>query len=496
MMNQMPKYFIASLLLGLPFVVAACGDETPDDGGGGETSTGGTDGSGGRNSTGGGNGEGGSGNGTGGTVEPVTCGEAPDPADGPLFELGDCLAAAGPTEAVRCSAAGAFAEDSDWLAGWTNFSTDSSGVPDGAADEVVSGDIDEDTTWTADKVWGIEGTVHVLDGVTLTIEPGTVIKGSSSPSPGTLVISRGGKINAVGTAEEPIVFTSLQNDGNKTAGGWGGVILLGRADNFSGANVLIEGLADDELNRHGPGDGEADDAHDCGVMRYVRIEFGGIELANDNEINGLTMGSCGSDTDISYVQVNTTLDDGFEWFGGNMNANHLVVNNAGDDDFDVDTGWRGTLDTIFGRKIVSLTADPNGFEWDGPNDSAGANRMPKTRGVATNVTLCGTGELYESSFGAVLREEIEGEIDNLVVVGFDAGFDIRNNFGSQEDPLVTISNSLSWGHIDGLSYAENPEATECEGEEPPAYLCTDDDAGFDEAAWFNDGEGNLDLDAQ
>jgi hypothetical protein len=360
----------------------------------------------------------------------------------------------------------------DWMEDWTNFSIDSSGVSDDDADTVLDDDIDSDMTLTADKIWELQGTVHVLDGATLTIEAGTVIKGDAGTQ-GTLVISRGGKIIAVGTKDAPIVFTSTADEGDKAAGQWGGVIILGKASNFKGAEVAIEGLLEDPINNHG-GTVNNDNS---GELKYVRIEFGGIELSDDNEINGLTLGSVGSGTKLSYIQVNTTLDDGFEWFGGRVDAHHLVVNNAGDDMFDVDTGYQGDIDTIFGRQVVPLTSDPNGFEWD--SDLA-QDATPHTIVTLTNATLCGTGELGAPNFGMVLRENVRGSIDNLAFTGFDFGIDTRDNrLESDDSEKMTIENSTSWAHLDGISKDESPDGGP-----------TDNDLGFDEAAWFIDGTGN------
>src|SRR6185436_3602697 len=123
---------------------------------------------------------------------------------------------------------------------------------------------------------------------------------------------------------------------------------------------LIEGLADQPENHHGG----TDDADNSGSIKYVRIEYAGFQLAPDVEVNGLTMGSVGSGTSISYVEVNHGLDDCFEWFGGTVNVDHIVCNTDGDDMFDMDRGYRGTLDTAFGRKRLNPSADPSGFEWD------------------------------------------------------------------------------------------------------------------------------------
>lgn len=326
-------------------------------------------------------------------------------------------------------------------------------------------------TLTSDKVWILDGIVHVADGQTLTIEPCTRIEGEPGSPPGTLVVSRGGKIMAEGEADAPILFTSALSEGEREAGQWGGVILLGDAPNFRGDAVLIEGLADEEENYHGGDD--ADD--DSGVMTYVRIEYGGYELMAGNEINGLTMGSVGSGTEIHHIMVNTTLDDCFEWFGGTVDAHHLICSNAGDDMFDADQGYAGSIEFLFGRMSEVSSSDPSGFEMDSDPDSTDA---PVTNVTASNVTLCGAGEaLSATARGLVLRENLTGEFDNIVVTGFDNGVDIRDDFGSPADPNVTLANSIFFVQ------QMNDIAADETGDD-------DNDSGFSEVDWFEMGVNN------
>lgn len=328
-------------------------------------------------------------------------------------------------------------------------------------------------TLTSDKVWVLDGLTYVADGETLTIEPCTRIEGVSGTPPSTLIVSRGATIMAEGTADEPILFTSEVPEGGRAAGDWGGVMLLGKASNFNGEEVLIEGLADAEENHHG---GTADD-DSSGVLTYIRIEFGGYELSANNEINGLTMGSVGSGTVIDHIMVNTTLDDCFEWFGGTVNADHLVCNNGGDDMFDADQGYTGTLEFLFGRAQESSSSDPNGFEMD----SSLSNLEPVTEVTASNVTMCGVGQTGAAkSRGVVLRENVTGEFDNIVVTGFDVGVDARDTFGTPADPSVTIANSLFFDQ----NTADLEDPTDDDGGATPG------DMGFDEDDWFSMGDNN------
>lgn len=203
---------------------------------------------------------------------------------------------------------------------------------------VLQGRITQDSTLTADKQYLLRGFVTVERGATLTIEPGTIIYGEKETK-GSLIIKRGGKIYANGTKDRPIVFTSAQPVGQRAAGDWGGVIILGEAPiNVPGGTAVIEGgLGDDGIY----GGNNPDDS--SGVFRYVRIEFPGIPYQPDNEINGLTLGGVGRKTLIEYVQVSYSGDDSFEWFGGNVNARYLVAYKGLDDDFDTDFGWSGKV---------------------------------------------------------------------------------------------------------------------------------------------------------
>ena len=173
--------------------------------------------------------------------------------------------------------------------------------------------------------------MYVEDGATLTIEPGTIIKGEKS-SKGSLIVKRGGKIIANGTVDKPIVFTSNQAKGSRAAGDWGGLVLLGKAP-VNKTPAVIEG---ENLTQFGG----TDAADNSGSLKYVRIEFAGIAFETDKEINGLTFGGVGSGTTIDYVQVSHSGDDSYEWFGGTVNAKHLIAFRGLDDDFDTDNRFQ------------------------------------------------------------------------------------------------------------------------------------------------------------
>ena len=302
-----------------------------------------------------------------------------------------------------------------------------------AATVSVTENITTDTTWTADNEYILTDIIFVTDGATLTIEPGTTIKAEPKSvnafDPGTLVITRGSKIMAQGTAAAPIVFTSTLDDGTLTnidTGLWGGIIILGNAviNTQSGEN-FIEGLEQSELGLYGGND----DADSSGVMRYVSIRHGGTNLASDNEINGLTMGAVGSGTTIEFIEVFANLDDGYEWFGGSVNTCYLISAFCGDDAFDFDEGFRGTHQFWFA--IQNTDADGGsgeGGEQDGGTDPE--DGVPFSTPMIYNATFIGGGETTGKSGndGFNIR-------DNSAVNYFNSIFtDFRGNaFNGIED---------------------------------------------------------------
>lgn len=236
----------------------------------------------------------------------------------------------------------------------------------------VALNIEADETWTADNVYILEGRITVLDGVTLTIEPGTIIKGNhgSGPNATALIIGRGGTLNANGTADSPIVFTSIADDilpgeligttMDPTLNGlWGGLLILGKAPISADAEaVQIEGIPPSDLNGLYGG---TDPLDNSGSITYVSIRHGGANIGEGNEINGLTLGGVGSATTIENIEIIANQDDGIEWFGGTVNVTNALVWNTGDDAIDTDQSWSGTLDNV-----IILNPGDECFELDGP----------------------------------------------------------------------------------------------------------------------------------
>jgi hypothetical protein len=270
----------------------------------------------------------------------------------------------------------------------------------------VSGEITSDVTWTADSTPTLETLVFVRAPATLTIEAGTVVKGKANSA---LVIDRGARIMAKGTAQRPIVMTS--GAATRKSGDWGGLVLVGRArTNDPGGQGTAEGFAAANVYYGGN-----DDADSSGAVEYVRIEFAGYQVSPDNELNGLSMYSVGSGTSIHHVQVHFGLDDGFEWFGGTVNAKYLLSTGNQDDSFDMDRGWRGKAQFLVAVQDEAVKSD-NGFECDNQKDDPVAE--PVTSPTIYNVTLVGKKAAGSEGHGLYLRRGMAGTIANALIYGF------------------------------------------------------------------------------
>lgn len=287
----------------------------------------------------------------------------------------------------------------------------------------ISGDLTSDATWTSDNIYLLTGYCYVKSGVTITIEPGTVIKGDKV-SKGTLIVERGGKLIADGTYYKPIVFTSNQPSGSRSYGDWGGVVLCGKATvNLPGGEGVIEG---------GPGSLfggglTPDDNDNSGIIRYVRIEFAGIPFQPNQEINGLTLGGVGKATIIDHVQVSYCGDDSFEWFGGTADAKYLISHRAWDDDFDTDNGFSGRVQygVVLRDPDIADQSGSNGFESD--NDGQGNAVSPYTSPVFSNVSVFGPqftpSTIINSQYRRALhlRRNTKIKVYNSLFAGYPTG---------------------------------------------------------------------------
>jgi hypothetical protein len=330
-----------------------------------------------------------------------------------------------------------------WTNGWTEWDPQNHVYP--APTVTITSNITTNTVWTSGNVYLLQGQIYVKAGATLTIQPGTIIQGSKSVAGSGLFICTGSKLIAVGTASQPIVFTSDQPVGSRSIGDWGGVILMGLADNNNPGGINnIEGIPPSADTQYGGGT-TPNDNDNSGDLEYVRIEFPGYVYQPNKEINGLTFGAVGRGTKIDYIQVSFSNDDSFEWFGGSVNCKHLVAYRGLDDDFDTDNGFHGFVQFGLAVRDPNIADNPSvstseGFESD--NDPSGTTTTPLTSAVFSNCTMIGP---------------LRGSTSNTCAVGFRRGARIRRN--SNEKIFNTIfMDHLHGVHIDGTSCEANASA--------------------------------------
>jgi len=293
----------------------------------------------------------------------------------------------------------------------------------------ISGNITEDDTWESGKVYILAGRIAVVDGVTLTIEPGVVVKGEAGTgaNASALLIARGAKLMAEGTANSPIIFTSIADElepgdiaspnlAPDVSGLWGGLLIMGKAPISVSSNAAanqIEGIPASDTNGLYGGTDAADNS---GVITYISIRHGGANIGEGNEINGLTLGGVGSGTVIENVEVIGNQDDGIEWFGGTVNVTNALVLNSGDDAIDTDQSWAGTLDNFV---VICGAATDHALEIDGPEGTFLAGHTVTNGSVkgyivtdAAGITIAGGAEHADFRSGA------RGTFSNIYFFGF------------------------------------------------------------------------------
>lgn len=295
---------------------------------------------------------------------------------------------------------------------------------------VVSGQVRGAESWTNNFIYLLRGAVFVEDGGTLNIQAGTLVVGEAG-SVGTLIVKRGGRLNAIGTREQPIVFTSDQPVGLRARGDWGGIIINGRAPlNIPGG----EGVGEADTGIYG-GNNPNDSS---GSMRYVRVEFAGTEFSPDNELNGIAFQGVGRGGSYEFIQVHMNKDDGLEWFGGTADARYVIVTNAADDSLDWTFGWSGRIQFA----LVSQRGDDADAGMEADNNEFNNELLPRSNPTLFNVTLCGDpdrNEGAESVRGALLRRGTAGTLRNFVIQGF-------KNVGLEVNGTSTL-NQASQGNL-------------------------------------------------
>jgi PIN domain nuclease of toxin-antitoxin system len=341
----------------------------------------------------------------------------------------------------------------------------------------LEGTITQDLTLTADKEWRLNGFVTVgtgnveladeaavaatkAAGVTLTIEPGVHVKAFNT---GVLLITRGSKIEAVGTAAQPITFSSIEDDNFDGEGEWGGVVVQGFAPQYGAGNTgpcfgtgtvcNVDGEGGDGIGKFG-GNDKADNS---GTIKYVRIAEAGRVAGPNNEINGLTLQGVGHETTVDYIQVHNNLDDGIEWFGGTVNVTHAVLTNNDDDDIDFDEGYQGNIQYAIIRKNPNKTTpsgsnDPRGIE----ANSSDEDYVVATQGAIANVTIVGS-EVNKSvnskgdglQPGMRLRGSLTARVYNSAVLNFDDCVRIDDSDHDKNDTTDKIASDVTLTNVIG-----------------------------------------------
>lgn len=299
-------------------------------------------------------------------------------------------------------------------------------------ENIVSANITENTTWETGKVYILGGRISVINGVTLTIQPGVIVKGQAGTGSNAtaLLIARGGKLMAEGTATQPIIFTSVADEIepgqiaspnlDPTLNGlWGGLLIMGKAPISADAeSIQIEGIpASDQNGLYGG----TDAADNSGVIKYVSIRHGGANIGEGNEINGLTLGGVGSGTVIENIEVVANQDDGIEWFGGAVSVKNVIVLNTGDDAIDTDQGWSGTLDNF-----VVINPGDEGLELDGGEGSFN-NLCTIKNGHVSAVDAEGIADLDSKGAGIEDVSNTWANMSNIYFFNLTYGQDFDDN---------------------------------------------------------------------
>jgi len=323
--------------------------------------------------------------------------------------------------------------------GGTDDADETGGTPAGCSGkgdvdryQLVESDIGADTEWTCDTVYVLAPDTHVfVNGAVLTIEPGTTVLGNSGSA---LVIEKDSQIVAEGTADAPIVLTSFQD--SPARGDWGGLVMLGSASTNIGTGQA-EGFAT------APTYGGSDDAHNCGALAYLRVEYAGFAISEGNELNGITFYACGSGTSVHHVQSHMGADDGIECFGGTFDMDHVIVTGADDDALDLDQGFRGTLQYVFVHQDNST--GNHGLEWS--NQGTDFAATPLTSPTLCNGTIVGSAA--EKSKGFIFKEGNEAAVHSTIFTGASGEAGVLSNVETETLAMagdITLRNNIFFGN--------------------------------------------------
>ena len=328
---------------------------------------------------------------------------------------------------------GAFDGTTDWTEGWTiglHANDDLASCPAGTSEVnsltgrincQLTGDITSNVTLAAGADYVLSGRVRIgndnQNNSTLTIEPGVTIFGKSGAD--FLVITRGSKIQANGTAANPIVMTSVQDviGSPTTSGQWGGLVLLGNApsnkcDQNDLANCQIQ--AEGDAGPYGGANWE----DNSGKLNYVVVKHAGFEVIPDNELNGITFFGVGSETQCSNIQVHQNVDDGVEFFGGSVSCKNVVLTSNGDDSLDWADGWRGNMQFVLVKHGADDSKANRGIEAD--NQSGDFTALPVSNPIVANMTIIGNNfDGDDDSEGVLLRAGTNAKLHNFIITGPD-----------------------------------------------------------------------------
>ena len=330
--------------------------------------------------------------------------------------------------------------ESNWFNGWTNFKPKQAEY--NQPSQILTGVISENTTLKK-TTYLIMGTVYVANNVTLTIEPGAVLRGDHD-SNGTLVITKGSKLIAEGTVTDPIVFTSSKGTADRKPGDWGGVILYGDAPLNRLGGVISSIYDPNPLYNVFGGNNENNDA---GSLKYVRIEFAGKKLNEKIMLNGLTLGAVGKKTKIEYVQVSYAKDDALEIIGGSIDMNNIISFRNADDDFDYSMGTQSVVanSVIIRNPFISDNTRSRCFEIDSYDKAENFDPAKKKTIIKLqNVTMVNN---EENAMGLVkeaisLKSDSFLEMDKCVVVGFESFLALDDKYLDQKEfSKIKITNS-------------------------------------------------------
>lgn len=368
------------------------------------------------------------------------------------------------------------------------FAEDVAGATTAAPVCRLSGTLAGNVELTADTLWVLSGGVFVgedagadaanpiagAETATLTIEAGTTIVGESGAD--LLIVSRGSQIFANGTAADPILFTSANaydNGGSDQRGEWGGLVISGRApiNGCAAGTAICEAEGEGSSGLYGGND--ADD--NSGVLNYVVVSNAGFEITAENELNGIAFQGVGAGTEVDYVQVHLNADDGVEFFGGTVNAKHLVLTGIGDDSMDWTGGWQGKVQYV----VIKQLADDGDQGIEADNNGDDNESGPIAKPVLSNFTMIGSPN---ADIGALLREGTGANLYNFIITGFgetciniDQAFTFSNAGATAADAAngtqLTIDNSIVFDCTGGI-FADSVD---------DLWLVSD---------WFNGGNQN------